>query len=177
MTEHAHTCLCVFSPLEILNLLKVEVKLYLFCCSPLAQSKCPDHGRLLIQKNFINLKKKVYVFWITYLVINKSQHLLSGCYFVCVCSVVSDSLWPPGLDRLPGSFFYGIFMQEYWSRLPFPPSGDLPDPRIKPVSLAFGRQILYHRATWESPGAIVGISYLLSYSLLPRTSHVKFYHV
>ena len=26
--------------------------------------------------------------------------------------------------------------QEYWSRLPFPPSGDFPDPGIKPKSLA-----------------------------------------
>ena len=26
--------------------------------------------------------------------------------------------------------------QEYWSRLPFPSPGDLPDPRIKPVSAA-----------------------------------------
>ena len=24
--------------------------------------------------------------------------------------------------------------QEYWSRLPFPPPGDLPNPEIKPVS-------------------------------------------
>ena len=26
--------------------------------------------------------------------------------------------------------------QEYWSRLPFPPPGDLSDPGIEPVSLA-----------------------------------------
>ena len=26
--------------------------------------------------------------------------------------------------------------QEYWSRLPFPPPGDLPDPGIEPASLA-----------------------------------------
>ena len=26
--------------------------------------------------------------------------------------------------------------QEYWNRLPFPPPGDLPDPGIKPTSLA-----------------------------------------
>ena len=26
--------------------------------------------------------------------------------------------------------------QEYWSGVPFPPSGDLPDPRIEPVSSA-----------------------------------------
>ena len=27
-------------------------------------------------------------------------------------------------------------MKEYWSGLPFPPPGDLPDPGIKPVSSA-----------------------------------------
>ena len=27
--------------------------------------------------------------------------------------------------------------QEYWSQLPFPPPGDLPDPGIEPASLAF----------------------------------------
>ena len=29
----------------------------------------------------------------------------------------------------------GFFRQEYWSGLPFPSPGDLPDPGIKPVSL------------------------------------------
>ena len=27
-----------------------------------------------------------------------------------------------------------LFRQEYWSGLPFPPPGDLPDPGIKPAS-------------------------------------------
>jgi len=30
----------------------------------------------------------------------------------------------------------GFSRQEYWSGLPFPPPGDLPNPRIKPVSPA-----------------------------------------
>ena len=30
----------------------------------------------------------------------------------------------------------GFSRQEYWSRLPFPSPGDLPDPGIKPRSLA-----------------------------------------
>ena len=30
----------------------------------------------------------------------------------------------------------GFSRQEYWSELPFPPPGDLPDPEIKPVSPA-----------------------------------------
>ena len=45
--------------------------------------------------------------------------------------------------------------QEYWSGLPFPPPGDLPDQEIKPLSSCVsctGRQILYHRATWETHG-------------------------
>ena len=29
----------------------------------------------------------------------------------------------------------GFFRQEYWNGLPFPPSGYLPDPGIKPASL------------------------------------------
>jgi len=37
----------------------------------------------------------------------------------------------------------GFFRHEYWSRLPFPSSGDLPDPGIKPRSPAC-RQTLYH---------------------------------
>jgi len=30
----------------------------------------------------------------------------------------------------------GFSRQEYWSRLPFPSPGDLPNPGIKPTSLA-----------------------------------------
>ena len=32
---------------------------------------------------------------------------------------------------LPGSSAHGISRQEYWSGLPYPPSGDLPNPGIK----------------------------------------------
>ena len=41
---------------------------------------------------------------------------------------------------------------EYWSGLPFPSPGDLPNPRIEPISpasLLHWRQILYHWATRE----------------------------
>ena len=34
----------------------------------------------------------------------------------------------------PGSSVREIFQQEYWSRLPHPPPGDLPDPGIKLAS-------------------------------------------
>ena len=38
--------------------------------------------------------------------------------------------------------------QEYWSGLPYPPPGALPNPGIEPVFPAFG--ILCHWATWEA---------------------------
>ena len=50
-------------------------------------------------------------------------------------SVVSDSLQPRGLaHQAPLSM--GFSGQEYWSGLPFPSPGDLPDSGIEPVSLA-----------------------------------------
>ena len=41
----------------------------------------------------------------------------------------------------------GFSREEYWSELPCPPPGDLPDPGIEPTSLNIsctGRRVLYH---------------------------------
>ena len=46
--------------------------------------------------------------------------------------------------------------QEYWSGLPFPPPGDLPDPGIEPSSLtspALAGGFFTVRTTWEACGA------------------------
>ena len=45
--------------------------------------------------------------------------------------------------------------QEYWSDLPFPSPGDLPNPKIKPMSptsLALAGKFSYHWATWKPQG-------------------------
>ena len=60
------------------------------------------------------------------------------CVSVHLClltSVVSDSLWPMYLAR-QAPLSMGFSRQEYCNRLPCPPPGDLPDPGIKPSSLA-----------------------------------------
>ena len=51
-------------------------------------------------------------------------------------SVVSDSLQPHGLkpNQVPPSM--GFSRQEYWSGLPFPSPGYLPDPGVEPRSPA-----------------------------------------
>ena len=44
-----------------------------------------------------------------------------------VCPTLCDS-------SLPGTSVHGVFQQEYWYGLPFPPLVDLPHPGIEPVS-------------------------------------------
>ena len=64
-------------------------------------------------------------------------------------SVVSDSLRPHGLyvaHQAPPSM--GFSRQEYWSGLPFPSPGDLPDPGIEPRYPALRADAL----TSEPPG-------------------------
>ena len=56
----------------------------------------------------------------------------------CCCSVAKSG--PTLFDSMDcnplGSSIHGISRQEYWSRLPFPSQGDLPDPGIKLLSPA-----------------------------------------
>ena len=59
---------------------------------------------------------------------------------MCTCVRLVTQLWPTLCNSTdyspPGSSVHGISQQEYWSGLLFP-SGDLPDPGIKPVSPAW----------------------------------------
>ena len=61
---------------------------------------------------------------------------------------MSDSCDPT--DYSPPGSSMKFSRQEYWSGLPCPRPGDLPDPGTEPVSCAccIGRQVLYHCATW-----------------------------
>ena len=49
-----------------------------------------------------------------------------GPISVCMCAQSCLTLWP-------GSCVHGIDRDEYWSELPFPAPGDLPDPGIEPT--------------------------------------------
>ena len=70
-------------------------------------------------------------------------HTIEMCNFSCVCVCVCalshfrsvqlfETLWTV-VRQSPLSM--GFSRQEYWSGLPCPPPGDLPNPRIKPTSL------------------------------------------
>ena len=53
-----------------------------------------------------------------------------------VVSIMSDSFATPWTVPCQAPLFMGFSRQKYWSRLPRPPPGDLPNPGIKPVSPA-----------------------------------------
>ena len=57
------------------------------------------------------------------------------CVCVCVCMLSPIQLCKQTV-ALQGPLSMGFFRQEYWSGLPSPPPGDLPDSGIKPVSPA-----------------------------------------
>ena len=75
-------------------------------------------------------------------------------YTECVCSVVSNSFatsWTVS-HQVPLSMEFS--RQEYWSELPLPTPGDLPDPEIKPMSLvssALAGRFFTTSTTWEDP--------------------------
>ena len=72
------------------------------------------------------------------------------CAYVCVLSrsVLSNSLQLYGLQPVRLLCFWGFSRQEYWSGLPCPPPGDLPNPGIEPRCPALQADSLLT----ESPG-------------------------
>ena len=72
------------------------------------------------------------------------------CMRACSVTAVSDSLRPYGLARqTPLSM--GFSRQGYWSVLPFPPPGDLPDSETEAGSPALKADSLLS----EAPGVLI----------------------
>ena len=64
--------------------------------------------------------------------------------------VMSDSFATPWTVVLQVPLSTGFPRQEYWSELPFPSPGDLPDPGVEPFSLALSGLFF----TAEPPGKL-----------------------
>ena len=78
-----------------------------------------------------------------------------------VTCVVDDSVQPHKTVALQAPLSMGFSRQEYWSELPCPPPGHLPDPGIKPMSLkspALAGRFFAISATWK---AYLGILFIL----------------
>ena len=97
--------------------------------------------------------------------------------FSCVLPywAVSDSLWPPWTVAYQAPLSMGFPRQEYWSELPFPFPGGLPDPEIEPESPALLGRFFTVWATREAlcsphPQAIANLVLLTIWSkcLMPQ---------
>ena len=64
------------------------------------------------------------------------------------CQVTSNSFVIPWTIARQAPLSMGFPRQEYWSGLPFPSPGDLPEPGIKPEALALSGRFF----TTEPPG-------------------------
>ena len=76
---------------------------------------------------------------------------LFSCVWLCV------NLWTVACQA---PLFMGFSRQEYWSRLPCSPPGDLPDPGIEPTSLtcpALAGRFFTTSATWEAPATHIHV--------------------
>ena len=78
------------------------------------------------------------------------------------CCRVCPTVWPygscdPMVTARQAPLSTGFSRQEYWSGLPFPSPGDLPDPGTKTGSLTstcIGRQVLYHTCHTLNAGLV-----------------------
>ena len=77
----------------------------------------------------------------------------ASSYFVCAMCTIAQSgpalatSWTVALQAPPSM---GFSRQEYWSGLPFPSPGDLPNPGMDLASPALAGRILYHWTTREA---------------------------
>ena len=84
------------------------------------------------------------------------------------CSVMSDSVQPLWTVPRQAPLSMEFSRQEYWSGLPFPSPGDLPDPGIKPQSLALHADSLL----LEPPGKPKTVSRHCQKSAMGGKSHI-----
>ena len=115
---------------------------------------------------------------------------LNGVVLCCAKSLQSCSTLCEPVDCSPqGSSVHGFSRQEYWSGLPFPPPGYLPDPGMEPASLmssALAEGFFSTSATWEAPdgvgypqtqwscgsgGVVIDTAKGMLFTFLPTTQH------
>ena len=84
-------------------------------------------------------------------------------FLMCVLtSVVSKSAIPWSIAH-QAPLTMGLSRQEYWSVLPCPPPGDLPNPGTEPVSLmspASAGMFFNTSTTWEVPPNYIRVTYI-----------------
>ena len=89
-------------------------------------------------------------------------NIMQIIYCMCASSLSHVPLFAtPWTVAHQASLFMGFSRQEYWSRLPCPPPGDLPNPEVEHRSPALQRDHLSHHGRPYSIYKISVIGYML----------------
>ena len=141
-----YTCVCSVTYVCVLSYIRVHAQLHIHVCARLHMCVCSVTYVCVLSYMYVCAQLHIRVCSVTYTCMRSVtyMHVLGYIYMcalsytymcVLVCSVVSDSAtpWTVAHQASPSVEFS---RQEFWSRLPFPPPGDLPDPGIKPVTLS-----------------------------------------
>ena len=93
-----------------------------------------------------------------------------------LCAQSCPTLCDPMDCSPPGSSVMDFSRQEYWSGLPSPSPGALPDSGIEPASSGspVGRWLLYHYTTWEALGGYTKMCSVLFWAQCPLLGSVPF---
>ena len=83
----------------------------------------------------------------------KRKHFLGKTICCCLVTQLCPTLLWPHVPH-PALLSMGLSREEYWSGLPLPSPGDLPNPGRNPSGSCIDRQILYYWATWETQGGL-----------------------
>ena len=119
----------------------------------LLEKEMATHSSILAWKN----PTDGGAWWATVHGVAKSRTRLSGFTFTFSINYYHHTLNSKHFHYLKrnsvpcqASLSMGFCRQEYWSGLPFPSPGDLPDPGIEATSPALAGR-LFTTATWEAP--------------------------
>ena len=99
---------------------------------PKSDQNILDQGQQILDKDQIQPSVKLH--WKTVMSADLHSLWLRACMHAKLHQLVSDFATPRTVAR-QAPLSIGFSRQQYWSGLPCPPPGDLPDPGIKPVSL------------------------------------------
>ena len=91
---------------------------------------------------------KVFFFLISFVLTIFFKNICLS-YYVCVLSHVQLFV-TPWILALQAPLSIGFSRKEYWSGLPFPLPGDLPDPGIEPMSSVSAGRFFTTSSTWEA---------------------------
>ena len=83
------------------------------------------------------------------------------------CKDMSNSLQPHGLQ---GPLSMGFSRQEYWSGLPFPSPGEIPNPRIEPTSPAWQEDSLPPSYEGRTGDQIPSVQIQITFKLILKLS-------